>query len=142
MNNYNDYYNYVNNFNGMQTKNNNSVSYDAEPYKAFIRGNLFNNLYESYKNYNTDELNPTNQQDYSLLLVQIYDFVAHELALYLDVNPTDNNAIKLRNDYISMYKEALAQYESTFGPLDLGSQMLDASPWAWDSKIWPWEGNK
>ena len=74
--------------------------------------------------------------------MQIYEFAAHDLGLYLDINPTDRNAISLRSKYIDMYNQALSQYESTYGPITQNSKMLDTMPWAWDTKKWPWEGTK
>ena len=163
MNDYMDYYNYINNLNqlpnGEQIMNFNSVSNIpsnlnnnkksnknvkglAEPYQGFTRGNMFDNLYDEYKNYRPQELNPTNDKEYAMLLMQMYGFAAHDLGLYLDVNPNDTNAIRQRAEYIRMYNEALAQYENSFGPITKNSVMLEATPWAWDTKKWPWEGTK
>lgn len=153
MNNYDQYYNYLNNMNKISNANNmtdaNKVNQPsqmtnksfAEPYTAFIRGNLFNNLYDQYKNYKPAEINPTNEKDYALLLVQVYDFCAHELTLYLDNYPNDATAIKLRDEYSKAAREAINQYETKYGPLSLASTTLGAVPWAWDTTVWPWEGN-
>jgi len=151
MNNYVDYYNYLNNLNqkkinnstGMNIVNTNSnkTSYDSEPYLGFVRGNMFNNLYSPYMNYKPHEFNPSNEKEYLLLLVQMYGFAAHDLGLYLDVYPSDSNAINLREKYVKLYNQALTNYESKYGATELGSEYLSTSPWAWDSKKWPWEGN-
>ena len=150
MNDYIDYYTYMNNLNQMAQKMPNEITmpaietkeydYDTDPVKGFIQGNMFQNTYIPYQNYKAQELNPANDQEYQLLLVQIYDFAAHDLELYLDVNPNDVNAIKLRAEYVNMYKQALDQYEQNFGPITETSQMLAKSPWAWNTKKWPWEG--
>lgn len=150
MNNYVDYYNYMNNIsqnmNMINNKNMNAdqskLGYETEPYLGFIRGNMFSNIYDPYQNYQIQELNPNNEQEYLLLLVQMYGFAAHDLGLYLDVNPNDGKAIDLRNNYINLYNQSLANYESKYGPLTLNSQELDTKPWAWNTKKWPWEGNK
>ena len=142
MNNYVDYYNYMNNINQNRNSNQMKLGYDTEAYLGFIRGNMFSNLYEPYQNYQIQELNPNNEQEYLLLLVQMYGFAAHDLGLYLDVNPNDGKAIDLRNNYINLYNQSLANYESKYGPLTLNSQGLDTKPWAWNTKKWPWEGNK
>lgn len=147
MNNYVDYYNYMNNLNSNQiemptAKANKKFEFETNPSTAFMKGNLFSNLYTPYKNYRPAELNPANEREYALLLVQIYGFAAHELTLYLDTNPSDTEAIRLRSNYMNMYKQAVAQYESKYGPLGVDSKMLEATPWAWTSKIWPWEGSK
>src|SRR5690625_1879172 len=142
MNNYVDYYNYMNNINQNRNSNQMKLGYDTEAYLGFIRGNMFSNLYEPYQNYQIQELNPNNEQEYLLLLVQMYGFAAHDLGLYLDVNPNDGKAIDLRNNYINLYNQSLANYESKYGPLTLNSQGLDTKPWTWNTKKWPWEGNR
>lgn len=142
MDNYVDYYNYMNNINQNRNSNQMKLGYDTEAYLGFIRGNMFSNLYEPYQNYQIQELNPNNEQEYLLLLVQMYGFAAHDLGLYLDVNPNDGKAIDLRNNYINLYNQSLANYESKYGPLTLNSQGLDTKPWAWNTKKWPWEGNR
>lgn len=134
MNNYETYYNYPN-------SNNNVNNKFAEPYTAFIRGNLFNNLYNQYKNYRPSEVSPANEKDYNLLMVQIYDFCAHEMTLYLDNYPNDTVALNLRDKYSNLAKEARNQYESKYGALSLSSNTL-AKSWNWDDGKWPWEGNK
>ncbi len=151
MNNYNDYYNYLNGY--MRSSINGSVSgnsyddkgyygFDIEPYVGFMRGNMFDGLYSSYRNYRPYEVNPSNEMEYALFLIQMYGFSAHDLNLYLDVYPNDSSAIALRSKYVKLYNQALMDYESKYGPLDLNSDYLSSSPWAWDSKNWPWEGNK
>lgn len=142
MNNYVDYYNYMNNINQNRNSNQRKLGYDTEAYLGFIRGNMFSNLYDPYQNYQIQELNPNNEQEYLLLLVQMYGFAAHDLGLYLDVNSNDGKAIDLRNNYINLYNQSLANYESKYGPLTLNSQGLDTKPWAWNTKKWPWEGNR
>lgn len=163
MNDYMDYYSYINNLNQLPNgdpmmnfntvpnipnnlnnnkKSNKNVKGLAEPYPGFTRGNMFDNLYYEYKNYRPQELNPTNDKEYAMLLMQMYGFAAHDLGLYLDVNPNDTNAIRQRAEYIRMYNEALAQYESNYDPITQNSVMLESTPWAWDSKKWPWEGTR
>ena len=134
MNNYVDYQNYINNLDQI---NKNSI---AEPYIGFIRGNMFNNLYDEYRNYKPQELNPQNDKEYAKMLLQMYCFAAHDLGLYLDVFPNDQNIMRKRAEYIRMYKEALMQYENMFGTITKDSITLENN-WSWDTKKWPWEGN-
>ena len=141
MNNYVDYYNYMNSLNSNQTimpKPNKKFDYSTKPNVAFMRGNLFSNLYTPYKNFKPMELNPSNEKEYALLLVQMYAFAAHELTLYLDVNPGDSEAIKLRSNYINMYKQALNQYEMKYGPLTVCGTNTEQG-WSWVQAPWPWE---
>ncbi|MBQ6546633.1 MAG: spore coat protein CotJB [Bacilli bacterium] len=142
MNDYIDYYGYINNLNQMNNQVQNSPKSFTEPYTGFIRGNMFDKLYSNYKNYKIQELNPSNEKEYAKMLLQMYAFAAHDLGLYLDVYPNDTNAIKQRYEYVRMYNEALRQYETNYGPITKSSALLDKTPWAWDSKKWPWEGMK
>ena len=146
MNNYSDYYNVMNSLNQkMDIKKNDGdkkIGYETEPYIGFSRGNMFSDIYDPYQNYQVQELNPTNEQEYSLLLVQMYGFAAHDLGLYLDVNPNDSKVLNLRNKYISLYNQALDDYEKNYGPLCLSSKFSNGNTWTWDSKKWPWEGNR
>lgn len=144
MNNYVDYFNYLNNINQVQNNNNyntvnSNLGYEGDPYECFMKGNMFKNLYSTYKNYKPYEINPNNEKEYLLLLVQIYGFAAHDLNLYLDVYPNDGKAINLREKYVKLYSQALMDYENKYGALNVDSNSLDANPWPWDSKTWPWE---
>lgn len=145
MNNYIDYYNLMNSLNqqngNSSSYNNGNLGYDLDPYVGFTRGNMFSGLYDSYMNYKPYEINPQNEKQYLLLIVQMYGFAAHDLGLYLDVFPNDSNAIKLRDKYVNLYKQSVNDYENKYGPLTLSSELLNSSPWNWDSKKWPWEGN-
>lgn len=144
MNNYMDYYGYMDNLNQMSSTNKNIIDNNplAEPYVGFIRGNMFNELYSEYKGYTPKELNPNNDKEYIQLLLQMYGFAAHDLGLYLDINPGDMSVIKKRAEFVKMYNDTLAQYEKNYGPITSCSEMLSTSPWAWDTKTWPWEGMK
>lgn len=148
MNNYLDYYNYMNNFNPdmnyehikSPTQNNNNVSL-CEPYQGFTRGNMFKNTYIPYKNYKPFELNPKNEQEYDMLLLQTYAFATDDLNLYLDVNPNDTRMINQRNEYLNLYKQALNNYERKYGPITT-TTIIDKNTYSWDTKKWPWEGEK
>mgnify|MGYP003311820706 CR=1 FL=1 len=115
--------------------NNNNI---AEPYDGFIRGNLFNNLYEQYKNYRPARLIPNNEQASLLLNVNQLSFAAHELNLYLDVYPNDTNMIKLFNQYQKMTNEAVREYESKYGPLTVNT-VSNPDNFSWEAYSWPWE---
>ena len=85
-----------NKFNIDMINNDNQI---LEPYQGFIRGNLFSNLYEPYKNYKPMEINPTNEREALLYQLMQYKFTLIELNLYLDTHPNDRGAISLYNKY-------------------------------------------
>lgn len=108
---------------------------------ALDRGNLFNNLYDPYKNYKYNNLTATNKREELLLNVLRYDFVLTELTLYLDIYPKDRNMINLYNQYLEEKKRACFEYTKNFGPLTLDDQSNNNS-WSWLQSPWPWEGTK
>lgn len=137
----NDYEYYLNNMDNTFDRNN-EYKIENDPYAAFIKGNSFKNLYNQYKNYKPIDINPKNEREYLLLLIQIYDFVAHDLGLYLDVNPNNSNVIQLRNKYIKLHNQVLMQYKNKYGSLSLDNNISDKTPWSWDNNNFPWEVDK
>lgn len=119
--------------------NNNST---IGPYEGFIRGNLFDDLYDPYKNYKATNVNPSNEKEAMMQQLLQYNFALIDLNLYLDVNPNDNNALKLYNDYLKIKKQLEEKYESSYGPLDVCSNYVTNGTWNWDNGPWPWEGGK
>ena len=110
-----------------------------EPYEGLVRGNIFGNLYEPYKNYKPEELEPDNEREALLYQLMQYKFALIELNLYLDTNPRDKDAIELYNKYLKIEKEMCKKYESMYGPLTLGDNGLDENRWEWINSPWPWE---
>lgn len=110
----------------------------AEPYQGFLQGNLFNDLYEGYKNYRPARIVPNNEQAELLLNVDQLTFAAHELNLYLDVHPDDRQMIQLFNKYQEMAQEAIQKYESKYGPLSV-STPSGTNQFSWEAYAWPWE---
>ena len=110
-----------------------------EPYEGFIKGNLFKNLYDPYKNYKPQQLNANNEREALLYQVMQYKFALIELNLYLDTNPNDKEAIELFNKYQRMEKQMCKQYESMYGPLTIDSEYLNNNNWVWNNSPWPWE---
>ena len=138
-------YNNMNNlFNSSNMNNmiNNTNMNLADPKEAFLRGNLFNNLYDPYKNYKYSMLNPTNKKEELLFNILMYKFALTELNLYLDNYPTNTQILNLYNNYLSEEKKLCNQYEKSYGPLTTASDNLDTNSWKWIKSPWPWEGTK
>ena len=117
-------------------KENNQI---LEPYEGLIRGNMFGDSYEPYKNYKPAELEPNNEREALLYQVMQYRFALIELNLYLDTHPNDRKAIELYNKYSKIAKEMSQKYESMYGPLTLGGSDLNENRWEWINSPWPWE---
>lgn len=106
-------------------------------YGGFIRGNMFPDLYNTYKNSKPFEIQPMNEQAELLTYLDAYSFAAHDLNLYLDNNPNDGDMIRLFAEYSNKANQIQKEYEQKYGPL-----FVDASttyPWAWNDSPWPWE---
>lgn len=136
--------NYKMNFNNndslnMQMLNNNSYNNEIlEPYNGFVRGNMFGNLYQGYKNYRPQNINPQNEREALLNQWQQYNFATVDLNLYLDTHPNDTNALKLFNNYNNILKQITKKYEDTYGPLKLEDANSNNS-FNWVKGPWPWE---
>lgn len=143
MNTYNmtkDYYNYANNNYNQPLYNQNIQNKQIyDPYNGFIRGNMFPELYNSYKLNKPLEITPMNEQAELLTYVDALTFAMIDLNFYLDVYPNDREALELFNQYRMQTDEYTKKYESKYGPLELTSNSLNTFPWAWDNAPWPWE---
>lgn len=110
----------------------------AEAYEGYIRGNLFNDLYQEYKNYRPAKLIPNNEQAELLLNVNQTTFAAHEIKLYLDIHPDDTSMIRLYNQYQKQASDAIKAYERKFGPI-LADSPSATNTFSWEAYAWPWE---
>ena len=138
-NNTNQNMNQMNNQSNMNM--NTTVTMDSnlvQPYEGYIRGNLFNDLYQQYKNYRPTRLVPSNEQAELLLNVNQLSFAAHEIRLYLDVHPNDTKMISLYNQYQHQANDAIKTYEQKYGPI-LQSSLSGANAFSWEAYAWPWE---
>ena len=109
------------------------------PYEAYTKGNLFENLYNQYKNYQPLKIRVNNEREEMMLNVGQMSFVAHELNLYLDNFPNDREALNLFNKYQKMANELMKNYERKYGPIKVSSMDMMKTPFAWEQDKWPWE---
>lgn len=135
MNNY-KYYDYLYR-NNMNMNNQNLFN----PQEGFLKGNMFTNLYNQYKSYQPQKLNPKDEQDRMLYELDSIGFAAHELNLYLDLHPEDQSMVTLFNDYRRKLEELTKNYESKYGPLTVNSNEMENKTFSWVNTPWPWEGN-
>lgn len=124
--------------------NNQQNSYNTQlnlynPYQGYVRGNLFKNLYQEYKNYSPIKLNINSEKMEMLVNIGQMGFAAHELNLYLDNYPNDRDALNLFNKYSKMTLELVKKYESKYGPLMVSNYLDSHIPFKWESEKWPWE---
>ena len=142
-----DYLNYITNIsNNMNFMKNSQMDMNKkykpqvlEPYQGFIRGNMFGEQYDAYKNYKPMELNPNNEREALLYQLLQYKFALTDLNLYLDTHPNDREMLQLYQKYLSMEKQICDKYESMYGPLTLDSNKIESNTWVWKNSPWPWE---
>jgi len=111
-----------------------------EPYQGFIRGNMYADLYDQYKNYKPKNINSSNERENILMQWQQYNFALTDLALYLDVNPNDSNKLNLYKQYLKIANGLKEQYEKKYGPVTCESDViLNSNSWNYLDSPWPWE---
>ena len=130
-------YNEIDYFNNFSEESNNSLDLFS-PYEGYIKGNLFKNLYQEYKNYKPSRLNVNSEKMEMLVNIGQMGFASHELNLYLDNYPNDRKALELFNKYSDMTNKLIKEYENKYGPLTVGGTREDV-PFKWENEKWPWE---
>ena len=105
------------------------------PYEAYLAGNIFKNEYIPYKNYKVRKINITSEQEEMLFNISNYCFLAHDMNLYLDVYPNNQEALDKFNEYRDKVSELTIKYERKYGPLEVSSVDIK-TPFSWVSK-WP-----
>lgn len=110
--------------------------------EAFFNGTIFRGLYQPYKNYQPRKVIPTTEREKLLFDVNKYYFALHEIRLYLNAYPTDQEAINVFTEFQKEYIKAKNAYESKYGALDIEAPNLNTSPWNWTVGRWPWESEK
>lgn len=65
-------------------------------------------------------------------------FVVHELGLYLDTHPEDEEAFALYQNYVKLLKQARKTYVEKFGPLVQTDAAMDET-YTWVNTPWPWQ---
>ncbi len=109
-----------------------------DPQEAIMLGNLFKDLYMSWQGFSNYCLQPENKRQQQLLEVQMYDFVAHEINLYLDIYPNNQRMIQLYHEYVEKAKKARTNFENNFGPLFVQNSQ-DTNTFEWIQGPWPWD---
>ncbi|MCK9536402.1 MAG: spore coat protein CotJB [Bacilli bacterium] len=108
--------------------------------EGFLKGTMFRGIYRPYKNYQSRMVIPADEKATMMLDVDKYAFAAHDIQLYLDNYPNDQEAINLFNQYVDGYVQAKNAYEEKFGALTIESDALTTTPFNWTVGGWPWAG--
>lgn len=124
-----DYYDNLNtmnnipkvNYNNYNTNYNNTNNL-LNPSEAYKLGNSFKNEYVGYKNYKVKMPIIQSEQDEMLYNLGQYAFIAHDLNLYLDINPDDKIYLNKFLEYKNKAEELKKQYERKYGLLCVSDQ--------------------
>ena len=140
MNMYRDYYNYQNNNYNLPSYNQDKNYVKLyEPYQGLIRGNMFPELYNTYKSNVPIEIIPENEQATLLTNIDSLEFALTDLALYLDIYPDNEFMLKQFNNIRVGMNELIYEYQKKYGPLCLNNDALNKYPYTWIKSPWPWE---
>jgi spore coat protein JB len=134
MNNY-DYYDPFNNYFMNQENNQNTL---FGPYEGYIKGNMFRNLYEQYKNYKPSNVSFSSEKEEALFNLNQICFAMHDINLYLDVHPNDTNMLNMFVNYENTYNNLLKDYQEKYGPINVDS-VNNNTPFTWVTTNFPWE---
>lgn len=108
------------------------------PYEAYMKGNLYKNLYDGYKNYKPARLIPNNEQAELLLNLNQICFENQDIRLYLDVFPTNREMISKYNRNVDIINQLTKQYEEKYGPLT-NTSLSNNEIFSWEEYNFPWE---
>lgn len=107
--------------------------------EGFIKGNMFDAEYDSYKNFKPAKIITKNEREALLLKLMMLDFCVNDLNLYLAINPDDQEAYEEFKRYSLAYQQHLLEYEKKYQVLELTHDTY--GKYTWGSNPWPWEDN-
>ncbi len=129
-----DFYDDMSILNGYMPYVNDSLNL-FNPYEGFLKGNSFKDLYVPYKDYRVAKINFNSEKEELLFNIDEYSFMAHDLNLYLDVNPNNMEALNKYNEYRNKTNELITKYERRYGPLTVSNVCDNTFSWIVN---WPW----
>ena len=101
--------------------------------KALTRGTLFPGLDLPLGNIvNSDT------PDVPLSELMALEFAAHDLSLYLDTHPGDQEAFDTYKDLLALSEEGKQRYIRMYGPV-CKTDLKKATRYTWLNGPWPWE---
>jgi len=103
------------------------------------RGNMFENEYKPYKNFNPEIIRINNEKDELILKLFESNFAIIDLNLYLDLNPNDDRIYEIYKSYVNNYEKIKNIYEEKYGPLEI--TCVDNKTYDWINNPWPWDNN-
>ncbi len=105
-------------------------------YEGFLAGNAFKNEYVPYKDYKIYRTQINSEKEELLFNILEYGFMMHDMNLYLDVFPNNQDVLTKFNEYRERLNELVTKYERKYGPLCVTSSDNTKS-FDWVTN-WPW----
>ena len=131
-----DFYDDINVYNEIVPFNINSLDL-CNPYEGYLKGNAFKNEYIPYKNYKVAKPSINSEKEEMLFNIGEYSFMMHDMNLYLDIYPNNEEALNKFIEYRNKANELINKYERKYGPLTVNSGNFDTMPFNWVN-TWPW----
>lgn len=104
---------------------------------GYSKGNMFEDLYDQYQNYQIIKRSETNPYD----VLRAHQFALIDLGLYLDLHPNDQVIKKEYDEHLKKYNETKKLYEAQIGPLTIDCEKNSEKGWLWQ-KNWPFNGGR
>lgn len=105
--------------------------------EGFLRGNMWQNEYDPYKNMQPVKLKPTCEREVLLFKIMELDFAVNDLNLYLDLHPEDEEIYEKFRKYTKECLELKDEYARKYGPLTL--DQTPSNTYDWMKNPWPWD---
>lgn len=108
------------------------------PQDAFMLGNIDQDLYCPYKGFSNYPILAKTPKGQLLGEVMMYDFYVHEMNLYLDTHPCNQEILEKMIMFQNKANVARKNYEQQFGPLTV-SHLTPCHGYQWICGPWPWQ---
>lgn len=106
--------------------------------EGFVKGNIQKDIYKPYKNYNPGNISVSSDRERMLLEIQKFGFYLTDLGLYLDMHPSDNEALRLFNENRIKYAKLMEEFNKSFYPLKM-CDSVNSNTYKWLEGKYPWE---
>lgn len=107
------------------------------PMDGFLRGNMFADEYEPYKNLTYFKLVPRDEQEKMLYQIMALSFAINDFNLYLDLHPDNKEILELFKKYVTEKEILCKEYIRKYGPLEVSE--VSGNKFNWINSPWPWD---
>lgn len=105
--------------------------------EGFLKGNMFKNEYEPYKNFSYMPLNASSEKEKRLYQIMALEFAINDLNLYLDLHPDDKEILNQFKKIVEEVQIKQDEYVKKYGPLMLNQ--VKGNKFNWIDSPWPWD---